>query len=64
MPVKPFDILGKVRNTQMVSARANLVQQVVGMSHEAIGVPNDGELLINIRKSAGAVEMITLAALH
>ena len=64
MLVKPFDILGKVCDAQMVPSRANLVRQTTGMSHELIGAANDVELLINIRKSAGTVEMIALAALY
>ena len=64
MLVKPLDVLGKVRDAQMVPARANLVRQAVGTPHKFIGAPNDIELLINIRKPTGTVKMIALAALH
>lgn len=62
--IEPFDILGKMRHAQVVSTRADLVQKVFVLAQQRVGVANDIELLIYVRKPAGAVEMVFLAALN
>ncbi len=48
--IEPFDILGKMRHAQVVSTRADLVQKVFVLAQQRVGVANDIELLVYVRK--------------
>ena len=61
--IEPFDILGKMRHAQVVSTRADLVQKVFVLAQQRVGVANDIELLVYVRKPTCPIQMILLATL-